>query len=157
MEISAGLNISSVSRLKFTWKSLPPKYRTLFEQLVKLTGSDRNFDYYRQVVAKCSYPILPYLGMFLRDLTFIEVGNKTYEGNLVNFRKMRMVANQIKEIQKYQQHSYHFERVPVIQDYLTRGMVCLNERALHKLSKLIEPKAGSSDTFGKKSLFKRTM
>lgn len=40
----------------------------------------------------CDPPCVPYLGMYLSDLAFIEEGTPNYtEDNLVNFSKMRMV------------------------------------------------------------------
>uniref|UniRef100_A0A8C2XE93 Ras protein specific guanine nucleotide releasing factor 1 n=1 Tax=Cyclopterus lumpus TaxID=8103 RepID=A0A8C2XE93_CYCLU len=66
LEITSSLNRSSVFRLKKTW----------------LKAS-------KQV---CDPPCVPYLGMYLTDLAFIEEGTPNYtEDNLVNFSKMRMV------------------------------------------------------------------
>ena len=42
----------------------------------------------------CNPPAVPYLGMYLTDLAFIEEGTPNFtEEGLVNFSKMRMVGS----------------------------------------------------------------
>jgi len=50
---------------------------------------------------------LPYLGVYLRDLTFIEEGNPTFlrENNLINYEKIQLVGQVIREVQFFQKNS----------------------------------------------------
>jgi son of sevenless-like protein len=67
-------------------------------------------------------PCIPYLGVYLTDLTFIEDGNKDYvtDEGLINFDKRRKISTVIREIQQYQQTPYCLEAVPWLQDMLNK-------------------------------------
>lgn len=62
------------------------------EKLQMIVSSDGRFRALRDALHRCDPPCIPYLGMYLTDLSFIEEGtpNFTQEG-LLNFSKMRMV------------------------------------------------------------------
>ena len=48
--------------------------------------------YEYHVLYRCDPPCIPYLGIYLSDLTFIEEGTPNFTDNgLLNFAKMRMV------------------------------------------------------------------
>jgi son of sevenless-like protein len=62
---------------------------------------------------------IPYLGVYLTDLTFIEDGNKDFiNDSLINFDKRRKIAQVIMEIQQYQATPYCLEEVPALRDFL---------------------------------------
>lgn len=52
----------------------------------------------RDAISRCDPPSIPYVGMYLTDLSFIEEGTPNYspEG-LLNFSKMRMVSDIIND------------------------------------------------------------
>ncbi|KAJ1928155.1 hypothetical protein IWQ60_002322 [Tieghemiomyces parasiticus] len=78
MAIVSGLNFSAVSRLQQTWKSLAAKYGTQMRALDALTDPDRNFAAYRCRLRNQSPPCLPFLGVYLTDLTFTDDSNQTF-------------------------------------------------------------------------------
>jgi len=66
-------------------------------------------------------PGIPYLGVYLTDLTFIEEGNKDFiNGSLINFDKRRKIAQVIMEIQQYQATPYCLQEVPALREFLCK-------------------------------------
>ena len=62
-----------------------------------IVSADGRFRNLRDSLHRCDPPCIPYLGMYLTDLSFIEEGTPDFtEDGLLNFSKMRMVK--IKEI-----------------------------------------------------------
>jgi hypothetical protein len=68
------------------------KTRQTVEKLQSLISSDGRFRNLRDSLHRTDPPCIPYLGMYLSDLTFIEEGTPNFTDNgLLNFAKMRMV------------------------------------------------------------------
>lgn len=62
---------------------------------------------------------IPYLGVYLTDLTFIEDGNKDFvNDSLINFDKRRKISQVIMEIKQYQATPYCLAEIPALRDYL---------------------------------------
>lgn len=55
---------------------------------------------YREELRNCNPPVLPYLGVYLTDLTFIEDGNKNTVHGLINFNKRRLLYRVLREIEQ---------------------------------------------------------
>lgn len=151
MEIICGLHMSSIQRLKKTWKALSSKYTAIFEEITQFISSEGNYRNYRAALSKVELPVNPYLGVFLRDLTFTEDGNPDYveDDEFLNFEKLRMISGVLSSIAKYQSVPFNFEPVPVIQEYIISGTsVNLNDASLHKYSLLCEASSGLSGGTG---------
>ncbi|EFA83616.1 RasGEF domain-containing protein [Heterostelium album PN500] len=139
MEILSGLNITPVFRLKKTWETIPRKYLATFRHLNSLMAPKHNFKVYRDVLHTKNPPCLPFLGVYLTDLTFLEEGSPdTLEGGLINMVKRTQLAAVIQEIQQFQQLPYSLSTVPIIRDFLHQ-VNGLQERALYKQSRIVEP------------------
>lgn len=119
MEIMAGLQNAAAYRLKKTWNLLPNKTWDIWEELTHLMSSEDNFRVFREALHKINPPCIPYLGVFLTDLTFIEDGNPDFlRPDLINITKLRYGARVIQDIKQYQQTPYCLEPVPFIHDWL---------------------------------------
>eukprot|EP00066_Takifugu_rubripes_P004035 XP_003967091.1 PREDICTED: ras-specific guanine nucleotide-releasing factor 1 [Takifugu rubripes] len=141
LEITSSLNRSSVFRLKKTWLKVSKQTKALIDKLQKLVSSEGRFKNLREALKNCDPPCVPYLGMYLTDLAFIEEGTPNYtEDNLVNFSKMRMISHIIREIRQFQQTAYKIDLQPKAAQYLLDLSFVLDEESMYEASLRIEPK-----------------
>ncbi|XP_078539068.1 ras-specific guanine nucleotide-releasing factor 1 isoform X1 [Lissotriton helveticus] len=141
LEITSSLNRSAIFRLKKTWLKVSKQTKTLIDKLQKLVSSEGRFKNLREALKNCDPPCVPYLGMYLTDLAFIEEGTPNYtEDGLVNFSKMRMISHIIREIRQFQQTAYKIEHQPKVTQYLLDKSSVLDEESLYEASLRIEPK-----------------
>ncbi|KAM9481619.1 ras-specific guanine nucleotide-releasing factor 1 isoform 2-T2 [Clarias gariepinus] len=141
LEITSSLNRSAIFRLKKTWLKVSKQTKTVIDKLQKLVSSEGRFKNLREALKNCDPPCVPYLGMYLTDLAFIEEGTPNYtEDNLVNFSKMRMISHIIREIRQFQQTSYKIDHQPKAAQYLLDSSNVLDEESMYEASLRIEPK-----------------
>jgi hypothetical protein len=84
MAILAALNSSTISRLKKTWEGLSNKYRVILETLRRSTEHARNYAEYRATIRSAVAPCLPFLGLYLTDVTFCYDGNPSHRPSPVD-------------------------------------------------------------------------
>lgn len=124
MAIISALFSATIHRMKKTWAVLPPKSLEILDNMNKLMNSSRNFNEYRDILRMVSPPMIPFFGVYLSDLTFVEDGNPDYlqdNPNLINFAKRMKSAEIIREIMQYQIQHYVYQEVPAIQALLDNG------------------------------------
>ncbi|KAH1176566.1 hypothetical protein KIL84_021300 [Mauremys mutica] len=85
---------------------LPHKTRKLHSALERMLDPSWNHRVYRLAIAKLTPPIIPFVPLLLKDMTFIHEGNRTLAENLINFEKMRMMAKAVRIIHHCQSHMY---------------------------------------------------
>lgn len=142
LQICAAFTNSAVFRLKKTWDMIPKTTKTTIDQLQNLVSTDSRFRNMRDAINRCDPPSIPYVGMYLTDLSFIEEGTPNYspEG-LLNFSKMRMIAHVIREIQHLQNGSYKIELNPRVANYLLDESRHLQDDEMYRCSLAIEPRS----------------
>ncbi|MGH0168636.1 UNVERIFIED_CONTAM: hypothetical protein FKN15_061821 [Acipenser sinensis] len=69
---------------------LPSKFKKFYSEFESLMDPSRNHRAYRLTVAKLEPPIIPFMPLLIKDMTFTHEGNKTFIDNLVNFEKMNL-------------------------------------------------------------------
>lgn len=148
-EIIAGLGSASVHRLKQTWSKLKKTEHKLmlqWDNIKEIMANNKSYSRYRTELKTCDVPCLPYLGVFLTDLTFIEDGNLDYlltkdnRTDILNFAKMRKVASVIEKMLLYQPQQYNFEKVPIIYDYF-QTLPQIDDTSAYEISTQLEPKS----------------
>jgi len=138
MEIIAGLNSGSVQRMKKTWEAVAHTSRETFKAHNYLVDCVHNYKTYRDHLRRAASPCLPYFGIFLRDLTILDLGNPNKIGENINFEKIYMTSRILNEIQKFQSKPYLFDEDEVLQPVLRR-LLAMPEEMLYKHSQTIEP------------------
>ncbi|KAJ3430981.1 guanine nucleotide exchange factor [Anaeramoeba flamelloides] len=143
--VMAALASSAIYRLKFTFKELPNKQLETFKKLKQVVKGDNNFKNYRQLLNQIQPPCIPFMGVFLSDLTFIEDGNPDYfKRRLINVLKCNLIYGTIEQIQRYQIKAYNLH--PVYQFLeLLQNLPTLDSEQLYSLSLEIEPKNASQN------------
>ncbi|PIG84367.1 guanine nucleotide exchange factor [Aspergillus arachidicola] len=147
MSIISGLGQSPVFRLRQTWGLVNPRIRNLLEELRDLMSSEKNWAKYREVLRQASPPCVPFLGIYLTDLTFIDDGipDLTQSGQ-INFTKRIKVAEVLQDIQQYQNMPYNLQPVPEIQDFLIRNLRATKDVSdMYDRSLQLEPRMANEE------------
>ncbi|CAI2180023.1 2452_t:CDS:2, partial [Funneliformis geosporum] len=141
--IISGLNSAPIHRLKRTWELVNSKTIQTLESLNKIMNSTKNFAEYRELIHSVNPPCVPFLGVYLTDLTFIEDGNPNNlkKSRLINFSKRMKTAEVIREIQQYQSAPYNLNSIQEIQAFIKCRLQNSRDVAdLYDISLSMEPR-----------------
>ncbi|CAJ0580913.1 unnamed protein product, partial [Mesorhabditis spiculigera] len=142
--LTLGLSNIAVSRLDSLWSRLPAKMRRQFGEFEALLDPGRNHRAYRALVESLHPPMVPFVPLLLKDLTFIHESNKTFFSGLVNQEKMHMIAGVLRSFRKCKAHFPHQvyaeSKIGDTQNLIRNFRVIDNQRRLIELSYQIEPK-----------------
>ena len=144
MGIIAGLNMSSVSRLKQTFAGLKRATTDMIKQYQLLLDPAASFKTLRSSIKASGGNILPYIGVSLSDITFMDDGNPdmvtTEDGeSYPNMEKYQLLTTAISNVKQYQTAAYRIAPVPTLYGYLVE-LPCLTESMLYNLSLEREPR-----------------
>jgi len=111
-----------------------------YEQLMSPGGS---FARYREHLRNVNPPCVPFLAVYLSDLTFIDEGNPdtfpTDGLELINCDKSQLVYEVVSKVQMYQADSYELKRLEPLATYL-EALPQFNDDTVYKLSLYAEPR-----------------
>ncbi|KAL8662185.1 MAG: hypothetical protein Q9202_004941 [Teloschistes flavicans] len=161
MAIICSLNSSTILRLKRTWDQISSKTKAKLDSLKEVVEVSRNYAVLRQRLQNATPPCLPFVGTYLTDLTFVDVGNQTTrqlsldndggDSNgansvpVINFGKHMKTAKIISELQRFQ-IPYRFTEVPELQTWIQDQLVRVrsseqtNVQNYYRRSCLLEPR-----------------
>lgn len=146
MEILSTLDLWAINRLKGLWK-LEPRYLLVLARLRNLASPTNNFKNLRNIQdsrRNAGLSTLPYLGIFLRDLTFIEDGNTDILDGKVNLEKISLIGNILSIILDFQAKKYKIKPKPdILRHLISKG---LPEETINNLSTEIKPYKGETDS-----------
>ncbi|EIW72489.1 hypothetical protein TREMEDRAFT_25574 [Tremella mesenterica DSM 1558] len=124
--VLAGLNSSTILRLKKTWDALPAKYRLMMERLRGVIEHTKNHQAYRARLRDAVGPCLPFLGLILTDITFTSEGNPDTRPSvlepdltLINHDKYAKLGKIAIDFKRYQE-PFNFHELPAVQTFLRR-------------------------------------
>ncbi len=139
LDIVSGLNSNPIHRLAKTWALVDTAFRDHFKRLTELANPKKSYAALRAATKEGGVPCMPYIGMHLTDVLFIEDGNKdkTKEG-LINFTKRRLLGGVIRDIQVYQQMPYDLVEQPQLRTRL-QTLKFRDLDALLDVSQSLEP------------------
>ncbi|KAL2886217.1 Cell division control protein 25 [Ceratocystis lukuohia] len=141
--IISALGTAPISRLKRTWDQVPQRSSNMLETMRTLMASTKNFGEYREALHAANPPCIPFFGVYLTDLTFIEDGIPSIikKQNLINFAKRAKTAEVIRDIQQYQNVGYNLHAVPELQDYILSNMQAAGDvHEMYDKSLQVEPR-----------------
>uniref|UniRef100_A0A8C7KZW2 Rap guanine nucleotide exchange factor 4 n=1 Tax=Oncorhynchus kisutch TaxID=8019 RepID=A0A8C7KZW2_ONCKI len=144
--IIMGMSNPAVSRLTQTWEKLPSKFKKFYAEFESMMDPSRNHRAYRLTVTKIEPPIIPFMPLLLKDMTFSHEGNKTFIDNMVNFEKMRVIANTIRAVRHCRSQPFNPEvcqpnkNHAEVRGYVRKLCVIDKQRTLTTLSYRLEPR-----------------
>ena len=148
MAVMFGLGHLAVSRLSQTWEKIPGKLKKVFSELESVVDSSRNHRAYRMVAARINTPAIPYIPLLIKDMKFLNEGSETYYDSMVNFEKMRMIAQVLRTVRYCRQQPMKLECIDdtkVVADmkiYIKEFQAIDNQKILTNLSHKCEPRKG---------------
>lgn len=141
--IISAVGSAPIHRLNRTWSQVNARTTQTLESMRRLMGSTKNFLEYRESLHKANPPCIPFFGIYLTDLTFIEDGIPSIikKTQLINFAKRAKTADVIRDIQQYQNVPYGLQAVPELQEYILRNMQSAGDvHEMYERSLQVEPR-----------------
>ncbi|XP_070500497.1 ras-specific guanine nucleotide-releasing factor RalGPS1 isoform X4 [Chironomus tepperi] len=111
--VTSALKSASVHRLEKTWSHVSKKDRQSFEKLADIFKEDNNWANLREICDKLKLPCIPYLGVYLTDLIYIDLAHPLRGGGIEPEQREIKMNNILRVISIYQNSDY--SHIPVVE------------------------------------------
>jgi hypothetical protein len=130
MAIVCSLDSTNLKRMKKTWEYVPQRTKAVLDELCKIIDVSRNYAVLRQRIQSHLPPCLPFIGVYLTDLTMVDSANPSTrplsidgsETSVINLDKHMKTAKIISDLQRYQ-IPYRFAEVSELQTWMQDQLI----------------------------------
>ncbi|KAM0715284.1 hypothetical protein Q7P37_008782 [Cladosporium fusiforme] len=157
--IVSAVDNTPIKRLKRTWEVVNKKSKAKLDELRLMNDYPSNWVNLRHHVEEAAAPCLPFLGIYCKDLTFINDGNSStrqlpgsasapgeHATTVINFDKYARMAKIVSQVQRFQ-IPHRLQPVPELQAWLEAYLQHMRqshaemaEVAFHRRSLILEPR-----------------
>ena len=130
-----------ISRIRGEWKM--GEQALIWKELSVLMSYTDNYITYRRTLAARAgaLPVVPYLGIILKDFNMVTEGNPNKLDKKVNIRKLDLMATELEKISRYGAVKYRFKATTIPKNLI--NLKCWTDKELEAASYAIKARPNS--------------
>ena len=96
--------------LKNTWAKLSKKTLNYLDKMNKICSGNQCYKKIRNEIFKCKCPYVPYIGIILKELTYIEEKKYIINNSNINIKKLTDLNKTITKFFEFKKYKYSFDK-----------------------------------------------